>query len=115
MALNPFPDISIDTSAGQSGTPTPGSSPGASPASAPPPMPGAMPERRWTSRKFLLSLAAQATAVAVLLWPEHESVIVETSRSVTALVVLLLTTLGYLTAEASVDRRRPAATPGGTG
>ena len=111
MALNPFPDISIDTSAGQSGTPTPGSSP----TSAPSPAPGATPERRWTSRKFLLSLAAQATAVAVLLWPEHESVIVETSRSVTALVVLLLTTLGYLTAEASVDRRRPAATPGGTG
>ena len=111
MALNPFPDISIDTSAGQSGTPTPGSSP----TSVPSPAPGATPERRWTSRKFLLSLAAQATAVAVLLWPEHESVIVETSRSVTALVVLLLTTLGYITAEASVDRRRPAATPGGVG
>ena len=71
--------------------------------SVPPP-----PASRWASRKFLLSLGAQATAVAVLLFPEHESIIVETSRSITALVVLLLTTLGYLTAEASVDRARPA-------
>ncbi len=64
---------------------------------------------RWTSRKFLLSLAAQATAVAVLLFPQHESAIVETGRSVTALLVLLLTTLGYLGAEASVDRARRGA------
>ena len=69
------------------------------------------PRSRWTSRKFLLSLAAQATAVAVLLFPQHESVIVETSRSVTALLVLLLTTLGYLGAEAAVDRAGAKALP----
>jgi len=61
--------------------------------------------RRWTSRKFLVSVFVQATAVAVLLWPEHESAIVEASRSITALVVLLLSGLGYVTAEASIDRQ----------
>ena len=66
--------------------------------------------RRWTSRKFLISIFVQATAVAVLLWPEHESAIVEASRSVTALVVLLLSGLGYVSAEASIDRQ-PRETP----
>lgn len=64
-----------------------------------------MPHRRWTSRKFLVSLSVQLTAIAVLVWPEHESAIVEASRSITALVVLLLSGLGYVTAEASLDRR----------
>lgn len=59
---------------------------------------------RWTSRKFLVSLATQLTAIAVLLWPQHESAIVEASQSVTALIVLVLTTLGYVAAEASLDR-----------
>lgn len=64
-----------------------------------------MQRSRWTSRKFLLSVAAQLTALAVLLWPEHESAIVEAGRSVTALVVLGLTATGYVAAEASIDRR----------
>lgn len=64
-----------------------------------------MKHRRWTSRKFLVSVSVQLTALGVLLWPEHESAIVEASRSVTALVVLLLSGLGYVTAEASLDRR----------
>lgn len=71
-----------------------------------------MTPRRWTSRKFLLSLSVQLTAIAVLLWPEHESAIVEVSRSATALVVMLLSGLGYVTAEAAIDRRdRPATDP----
>ncbi len=64
-----------------------------------------MGAKRWTSRKFLVSVAVQVTAIAVLLWPEHESAIVEAGRSVTALVVLLLSGLGYVSAEASVDRQ----------
>ena len=63
-----------------------------------------MMPRRWTSRKFLTALATQLTAVVVLLWPEHESVIVEASKSITALLVLMLGGLGYVYAEASVDR-----------
>lgn len=63
-----------------------------------------MKRTRWTSRKFLVSAAAQVTALGVLLWPEHESAIVEASRSMTALVVLVLAALGYVQAEASIDR-----------
>ena len=63
-----------------------------------------MQPTRFTSRKFLLTLAAQLTAIAVLLWPAHESAIVEASRSITSLLVLLLTALGYVSAEASIDR-----------
>lgn len=66
-----------------------------------------MKSHRWTSRKFLITLATQVTAIAVLAWPGHESVIVEASESITALVVLALSTLGYVHAEASVDRRIP--------
>lgn len=65
--------------------------------------------KRWTSRKFVTSLAAQVTAVVVLMWPAHESEIVEASRSITALVVLVLSALGYVHAEASVDRQRRVA------
>ena len=64
---------------------------------------------RWTSRKFLLSVSVQATAIAVLLWPQHESAIVEAGRSITALVVLLLSGLGYVSAEASIDRSGQAS------
>ncbi len=66
---------------------------------------------RWMSRKFLLSLSVQVTAIAVLLWPEHEPAIVESSRSITALAVLLLSSLGYVSAEAAVDRKRADAKP----
>ena len=61
--------------------------------------------KRWTSRKFLLSLSVQVSAIAVLLWPEHESAIVEASKSITALIVLLLSGLGYVTAESAIDRQ----------
>ena len=63
-----------------------------------------MQRPRWTSRKFLLSLSTQIVAIAVLLWPEHESVIVQAAQSITALLVLALSTLGYVAAEASLDR-----------
>lgn len=64
-----------------------------------------MKNSRWTSRKFLLSLATQLTAIAVLLWPEHQSAIAQASESVAALLVLLLSSLGYVSAEASLDRQ----------
>jgi len=70
-----------------------------------------MKPNRWTSRKFLLSLAAQLTALAVLFWPQHESAIVEAGRSITALLVLLGSAWGYVQAEASIDRRPPEAGP----
>ena len=74
-----------------------------------------MNTNRWMSRKFLVSLAAQLTAMAVLLWPGHESQIVEASQSVTALAVLLLSSLGYVAAESSIDRRRAEEQKGAKG
>lgn len=59
---------------------------------------------RWTSRKFLLSLSAQITAMLVLFWPERGSAITEAAQVITALVVMLASALGYVRAESSIDR-----------
>lgn len=64
---------------------------------------------RWTSRKFLMSLGAQIAAVTVLLWPQHESAILTATQSIMALIVILLTSLGYIKAEASIDRETAGA------
>ena len=63
---------------------------------------------RWRSRKFLLSVVAQLSALLVLFWPEHESLIVEACRSAGGLLILLLSTLSYVQAEASIDRLHAA-------
>ena len=66
------------------------------------------PRPRWTSRKFIMAISAQITSVIVLLWPAHQSAIVEAATSVTSLLVILATSLGYVAAEASIDaRKRP--------
>ncbi|MFP4144567.1 MAG: hypothetical protein ACLFV3_05440 [Phycisphaeraceae bacterium] len=67
-----------------------------------------MKRKRWTSRKFLMALGAQVAAVAVLLWPGQEAAIVEATRAVVSLVVIGLTAMGYIAAEAAVDKARPA-------
>ncbi len=64
---------------------------------------------RWTSRKFILAVSAQITALLVLFWPGHESVIVEASTSVASLIVVLASSLGYVSAEAMVDVNRSRA------
>lgn len=63
------------------------------------------PRPRWTSRKFIMAVSAQLTSMIVLFWPGHESAIVEASTSITSLVVILVTSLGYVAAEASLDAR----------
>lgn len=68
-------------------------------------------QNRWTSRKFLLSLATHVTGLAVLLWPGHASAIVEASRSITAMLMMLLSTLGYIHTEASIDRQNKPPSP----
>ncbi|NBC96476.1 MAG: hypothetical protein GVY27_09000, partial [Deinococcus-Thermus bacterium] len=70
---------------------------------------------RWRSRKFLVTLAAQVTAVLTLLWPAHESAIVEASGAVTALLVMGLSAVGYVATEGAIDRRRVASAAGGDG
>ena len=62
-----------------------------------------MLNNRWTSRKFILSAAAQVAALLVLLWPAHQSAIVEACRNGGALLVMLLSALGYVKAEAAID------------
>lgn len=64
---------------------------------------------RWMSRKFLLALAAQVTAMLVLAWPQHAGPIAEAAEAVTALAVIALSALGYLAAEGGVDRARARA------
>ncbi|WP_432798408.1 hypothetical protein [Poriferisphaera sp. WC338] len=60
--------------------------------------------KRFTSRKFVVSFLTQVTAMIVLLFPSHEEVIGQTSQSVIALAVLLLSSLGYVAVEGSIDR-----------
>ena len=64
---------------------------------------------RWTSRKFLLSFSAQITALLVLLWPERGSEITEAAQVITALIVMLVSSLGYVHAEASIDRQHTSS------
>jgi hypothetical protein len=63
------------------------------------------PRPRWTSRKFILTVSAQLTSIIILFWPSQEHAIVEASTSITSLLVILATSLGYVTAEASIDAR----------
>lgn len=70
---------------------------------------------RWRSRKFLVTLAAQVTAVLTLLWPSHESAIAEASSAVTALLVMGLSALGYVVTEGAIDRDAARATGSNVG
>ena len=63
---------------------------------------------RWTSRKFLMSVGAQIAALVVLLNPTQGQAIVEIGQTVAALGVSLLSALGYVSNEASIDRLRKA-------
>jgi hypothetical protein len=68
---------------------------------------------RWASRKFILTVSAQLTALIVLFWPGQESEIVEASTSITSLLVVLATSLGYVVSEAKIDAQNtpPARDP----
>lgn len=60
---------------------------------------------RWTSRKFLVSLLAQLAALAVLFFPNQSSQIDHVAQSITALLVMLLSSLGYLKVEGDLDKQ----------
>jgi len=62
--------------------------------------------QRLKSRKFLLALFAQITAIIVLMFPSHESDIVTASQSISALLLMTLTAFGYIRAEGKVDEAR---------
>jgi len=61
---------------------------------------------RWRSRKFLMALGTQVAAVLAIIFPEHQSAIQESTVSLVSLVVMALTTLGYLATEGAIDRAR---------
>ncbi len=71
------------------------------------PKPNARP--RWTSRKFIMAVSAQLTALIVLLWPGQETAITEAATSITSLFVVLASSLGYVASEAAIDARRSTA------
>lgn len=63
------------------------------------------PRHRWTSRKFIMAVSAQVTALIVLMWPGQETAIVEAATSITSLLVILASSLGYVVSEAAIDAR----------
>lgn len=62
--------------------------------------------KRYLSRKFIATAAAQVAALLVLLWPQHEATILASVDAVAALAVALGSALGYVVAESSIDRLR---------
>jgi len=60
--------------------------------------------KRYLSRKFILAAAAQATGLAVLIWPSHADALAAAIESAAGLAIVLLASLGYLAAESSIDR-----------
>jgi hypothetical protein len=66
---------------------------------------------RWTSRKFILTVSAQVTALIVLIWPGQEQAIVEAATSITSLFVVLASSLGYVVSEAMIDARQSSTGP----
>jgi len=67
--------------------------------------------KRYLSRKFILALAAQLTGLAVLVWPEHHEGIAAAIEAGAGLAIVLLSSLGYLAAESSVDRAAASGEP----
>ena len=71
-----------------------------------------MQTKRWLSRKFIVSVAAQAAAIGAIIWPGHEDMILSAVQSIAALVVLGLSAMGYVRMEGKLDhealRRRIA-------
>ncbi len=70
--------------------------------------------KRYLSRKFIATAAAQVAALLVLVWPQHEATILASVEAVAALAVALGSALGYVAAESSIDRKRAGQTPSET-
>lgn len=61
---------------------------------------------RFLSRKFLVALGAQVAGLLTLIWPNQSEPITAAVQAVVAMVVVLASALGYVSAEASIDRTR---------
>lgn len=60
-------------------------------------------DSKWRSRKFWTSLVSEATGIITLIWGVNTS---EQVTTVAGALILIAATLGYLTAEASIDKER---------
>ena len=60
--------------------------------------------KRISSRKFLAVFFAEVAALVSLLWPHGESMLLEGSQRVAAIITMALAALGYGLIEASLDR-----------
>lgn len=65
--------------------------------------------KRFLSRKFIVALAAQLSGLAVLIWPQHSEGIAAMAESLSGLLIVVLSSLGYIAAEASIDRKAASA------
>ncbi len=59
---------------------------------------------RLSSRKFLTTLAVEVAALIVLFAPGQEETVMAAARHIAAIAAMVLATLGYVRAEADVDR-----------
>ncbi len=59
---------------------------------------------KFKSRKFLLALVGQIAGIIVLFFPDKQSDIITASQYVGGLLVMALTAIGYMVAEAKVDQ-----------
>jgi len=55
------------------------------------------------SRKFIVAMIAQIVGVLILLFPDKSDQITHTAQSVSALVLMTLTAMGYLKGQSIVD------------
>lgn len=62
--------------------------------------------QRLKSRKFLVTLFAQIVALLVLLFPQHEEAIRGWESTLVPLILMALTSVGYVVSEAAVDKAR---------
>ena len=61
--------------------------------------------KSWLSRKFIVAVMTQLTALCVLFFPAFESDVLQASQAITSLTVLMLTSLGYIQTQGKIDNQ----------
>lgn len=62
--------------------------------------------RKLQSRKFILALIGQITGLVILFYPEHGGDIEAAASNIGALLLMALSTMGYIKGEAMIDREQ---------
>ncbi|QQE13581.1 hypothetical protein JD969_09020 [Planctomycetota bacterium] len=63
-----------------------------------------MKNKSWLSRKFIIAVSTQLTALLVLCFPAYESDVMQASQAITAMCVLVMTSLGYISVQGKIDQ-----------